>query len=213
MPRFKFENHLLFSNKKDYLIRVIDFSFDNDAAPEKGGILISEPFMHDRFFERSVVYLCDHNSSGSFGFVLNNYLDTGLKEMINGFPDISIRVSVGGPVDTSNLFFIHSLGEEVKGSTLINDGIYIGGNFDQVKELLIASPNKANHFRFFVGYSGWESDQLEDEMGEKSWLAVNKISRSFILNDAKDDLWNEILEKMGGKFKVMSTFPKNPSDN
>ena len=211
--RFKFVNRLLFSNKKDYFVIVIDFNFENNITPARGTLLVSEPFMHDKYFARSVVYLCDHNDTGSFGFVLNNYLETNLTEMINDFPDVDIRVSIGGPVDTSNLFFIHSLGEEIDGSALINDGIYIGGNFERVKELITDNPKKAEHFRFFVGYSGWEKEQLKDEMDEKSLVVVNKVPRSFILNDEKDDLWNEILENMGGKFKVMSTFPKNPADN
>lgn len=192
---------------------MIDFNFQNENPPERGSLLISEPFLVDRYFSRSVIYLCDHNQSGSFGFVLNNYVETGLKEMIEDFPDVEVRVSIGGPVDTSNLFFIHSLGDEIENSALISDGLYMGGNFQSVREILEKDQKKIDCFRFFIGYSGWESKQLESELDEKSWVVLNQTPQALILNTQKDDLWTELMSKMGGKFKVMSTFPKNPSDN
>jgi putative transcriptional regulator len=192
---------------------VINFNFENTNEPKKGSVLISEPFLLDKFFTRSVIYLCDHGEDGSFGFVLNNYVDTGLKEMIGEFPDLDVRVSIGGPVDTSNLFFVHSLPDLIPQSQEIANGLYIGGKFSSVLEVLKIDPEKIANFRFFVGYSGWETDQLDDELKEKSWLVLNAIPNNYILDSENDDLWKELMDKLGGKFKVMSTFPKNPSDN
>jgi len=192
---------------------VIDFNFENTNEPSIGSILISEPFIEDKYFTRSVILLYDHGEEGSFGFVLNNYIETGLKDMISNFPDIDVRVSLGGPVDTSNLFFIHSLPEDVPDSQEIARGMYIGGKFTDVVELLTEDPSKVEFFRFFVGYSGWEVDQLNDELEEKSWLVLPPVSNEHILDSNNDDLWKELMDKLGGKFKVMSTFPKNPSHN
>lgn len=192
---------------------MIDFNFENANSPESGTVLISEPFIEDRYFTRSVIFLCDHASKGSFGFVLNNYIETGLKDMITDFPDIDVRVSLGGPVDTSNLFFIHTLPDLIPESQEIARGMCIGGKFTDVVSLLEKHPEKIEHFRFFVGYSGWDANQLEDELKEKSWIVLPKVNNKHILDSHNDDLWKDLMDRLGGKFKVMSTFPKNPSHN
>lgn len=192
---------------------VINFDFANTNRPEPGSVLVSEPFLNDSFFTRSVIYLCDHSPDGSFGFVLNNFMEVGMKELVPDFPDVEIRVSIGGPVDKSNLFFIHSLGDKIPNSQLISGGLYIGGTFDAVKKLLIENKDYAKSFRFFIGYSGWDKDQLESEMEEKSWVVLKNFSEELILDDANNDLWKDLMAKMGGKFQVMANFPINPSDN
>ena len=192
---------------------MIDFDFSNNAKPEKGSLLISEPFLSDDYFARSVIFLCDHNEEGSFGFVLNKFVDTNLGEVVQGFPEINFKVSIGGPVDTSNLFYIHEFGEQLENALLIDNGLYIGGSFDMMKSLIAENPDKSNGIRFFIGYSGWESNQLDQEIKDKSWIVVNGIKRETILNTENEQLWNDIMTKLGGKFKVMSKFPQNPSDN
>lgn len=192
---------------------MIDFDFSNNLLPEKGSLLISEPFLTDDYFARSVIYLCDHNEEGSFGFVLNKYVDTSLKDSVKGFPTIDFKVSVGGPVDTSNLFYVHDFGDEIDNALPIANGLFIGGSFEDMKKLIEKSPEKAKGIRFFIGYSGWEKDQLDEELKEKSWIVVNGMKRETILNTENDRLWKDILAELGGKFKAMSDFPKNPSDN
>lgn len=192
---------------------MIDFDFVNTNQPEPGRVLVSEPFLSDSFFTRSVIYLCDYSPDGSFGFVLNNFMEVGMKELIPDFPDVDIRVSIGGPVDKSNLFFIHSLGDKIPNSQKISGNLFIGGTFESVKKLLIENKENAKHFRFFIGYSGWDKGQLESELEEKSWVVLKNFKDDLILDDGKDDLWKDLMAKMGGKFEVMSNFPKNPSDN
>jgi len=192
---------------------LIDFDFSNKAKPEKGSILISEPFLTDDYFARSVIFLCDYNEEGSFGFVLNKYIDTNLSEVVQDFPDINFKVSIGGPVDTSNLFYIHNFGEALDGAQEIVGGLSIGGSFENMKTILSETPEKSKGIRFFIGYSGWEKGQLDEELKEKSWVVVNGIKRETILNTENDQLWKDIMSRLGGKFKVMSEFPNNPSDN
>jgi putative transcriptional regulator len=192
---------------------MIDFNFENKDELKPGSILISEPFLDDNFFSRSVVYLCNHDEEGSFGFILNKYVENDLSEFIDDFPFSETRISVGGPVDTSNLFYIHSFGDAVSESVPMAEGLHIGGDFNNVKELLSADPENAKKIRFFVGYSGWSKDQLNSELNEKSWIVLNSISTDHILDTSNENVWRDSMKKLGGKFKIMSQFPKNPSDN
>ena len=195
------------------LMKKINFSFANDEKPVRGSVLISDPFLNDPYFGRSVVLLCEHNTEGTFGFVLNNFLDIDLHKIDSNFPDINAKIGFGGPVSKDSLFFIHSFGEKISNSLKIQEDLYYGGDFDDVCKVLSENPELNDQIRFFIGYSGWDQKQLEQELNEKTWITVNNIEKSLILDTSHKDLWKTALEMQKGKFKMISKFPNNPSDN
>ncbi len=195
------------------MLEVIDFDFTTNDKPGKGSLLISEPFLDDDYFSRAVIYLCDHNEDGSFGFVLNKYVETNLSESIKGFPTIDFKVSIGGPVDTSSLYYIHNFGDVLENALPIDQDLCIGGSFEDMKSVISKIPGRAKGIRFFIGYSGWTKGQLDQELKEKSWIVVNNVPSTVILNTENDALWKDLMERLGGKFSMMSNFPVNPSDN
>jgi putative transcriptional regulator len=109
---------------------MIDLTPSADQFIEKGSLLLAEPFISDPFFKRTVILVCDHGKEGSFGFVLNNYVEVELSQLMEDFPDDKINVSIGGPVKSSNLFYLHTKGELIPNSAAIMDGLYFGGDFD-----------------------------------------------------------------------------------
>jgi putative transcriptional regulator len=194
-------------------MKKLNLSFQNDEVARKGCLLISDPFLDDHYFARSVILLCEHNEEGSFGFVLNNYLELDLHKLDDKFPDIAARISIGGPMSKENLFFIHRLGTEIKGATIIAPGIYYGGDFDELSKKLALQPELRKQVRFFIGYSGWSIGQLKEELKEKSWIPVSNISLEMIFNTENDKLWSNCLELQGDRFRMISKFPVNPMDN
>lgn len=191
---------------------LIDISIINKLEPEKGRVLISEPFMLDNYFKRSVVFLCDHNEDGSFGFVINNMLTATLSELVEGIDSPDFQISFGGPVKSDNLFYLHTLGDTISGSYEVVPGLYTGGKFEDVKLLINTGIISPSQIRFFLGYSGWEAGQLDDEMESKSWIVGTAAVEEVILNKDKD-FWKKVLIKMGGRFKMISNFPEDPSLN
>lgn len=191
----------------------INLQVNNTLKPERGRLLISEPFLQDEYFSRSVVLLCEHNDEGSFGFVLNNYLEVDLHEVSTNFPDIPARISLGGPVKNQNLYFIHTLGNLIPGSAPIADSIYLGGDYDVLVNQLQNDLALLKHVRFFLGYSGWSSGQLESELKEKSWLVVETFDEKEIMDTNLDSIWKDLLAQQGGKYKMMSKFPLDPRLN
>ena len=191
----------------------LDFSFENNNNPKKGCLLLSEPFMADQYFERSVILLCDYDAVSSFGFVLNNYININLNKLDDDFPSINTKISVGGPVDTKHLYYIHTLGEQISDSILIKNDLYLGGDFDQLKTMLNDDPSLISKVRFFLGYSGWGEDQLEAELTEKSWVAINNIENNKLMDLGIENLWQFCMNKQGDRFKIMSNFPVDPSFN
>jgi len=190
----------------------LDISKINKLSPEKGRVLISEPFMADKHFKRSVVYLCEHNEDGSFGFVMNNFLDVPLSELVEDIINEDFKVSFGGPVSPDNLYYIHTLKNELEGSYEVMPGLYTGGKFEDLVPLINTGVIAPNQIRFFLGYSGWESGQLEGELKINSWL-VGETTTHDVLNTHDKSLWKNILKGMGGKFKMLSNFPEDPSLN
>jgi putative transcriptional regulator len=189
-----------------------DYSFISQNKPQAGALLISDPFNMADFFERTVVILCEHNRQGSFGFVLNKIVPVPLHEFKKEFPKTSSKLGLGGPVERQSLFFIHALGDAVENSMQISKDLYFGGNFKTVLELL-KTPVNAAKVRFFLGYSGWSSGQLENELKMNSWIVVNNISSKTIMDTHRTDLWKHCLSKQGKQFKVMANSPLDPSNN
>jgi len=179
----------------------------------KGNILIAEPFLGDPNFERSVVLLCEHNAQGSFGFVLNQISHYTLKDVIDDDETyIDMPLYVGGPVEQNTLHFIHRLGDVIEDSIQISEGLYWGGNYEQLKTLLNIGKVQEKDIRFFVGYSGWAEGQLDQELSEKVWI-VSKTEASFIFDTPAKEFWRSILRNMGGKHKMLSNYPIDPRLN
>ena len=137
-----------------------------------GALLIAEPsIMGDMSFQRSVVMIANHDENGSIGFILNKPLSYTLSDII---PSINseFRIFNGGPVEQDNLYFIHKVPELIQGSVEISDGIYWGGDFEKTIELINNGVIAQGDIRFFLGYSGWASLQLKEELSSKSWVVV-----------------------------------------
>lgn len=187
----------------------MDISFENKRKAQKGKILLSDPFSNDDYFGRSVVYLCDHNSEGSFGFVLNNYIDLDLHEIAKNFPNIKTKVSIGGPVETQSIFFLHTLGEKIEGSQLVGDGIYVGGDYSQLLDLIDQKKITNKQIRFFLGYSGWTKGQLQEEIENHAWIVVPVINKNEVMDFNIDKLYEHYMRREGKKYDLLSQFPSD----
>lgn len=184
----------------------------NDMRPSKGKILISEPLLSDNYFKRSVVLLAEHNEEGSFGIILNKPIDNKFNEIVPDFPEYSGSLFLGGPVSNSSLFFIHTLGDKIDNSQEIMEGLYWGGDIESVRELMMLKQIGHNQIRFCVGYSGWGSNQLEDELKRNSWL-VGGLPVETMMNKSPDDLWEFALQKLDHEYSYWSNFPTDPGMN
>jgi len=183
-----------------------------DKIPEKGKILISEPFLPDTFFNRSIVYLTDHTPQGSVGFILNKKLDLQVGAAIEGFEGWNENLSMGGPVAPDTLHYLHNLGDLIPNSVLVEGSIYWGGDIDTIKELIKTGKINQSQIRFFLGYSGWSAGQLERELKENSWV-IAKVNSNIVLNNKNDDIWKRVLRSFKNKYRMWADFPDSPEMN
>jgi putative transcriptional regulator len=188
------------------------FRMPQKTPTHKGMLLIAEPFLDDANFERSIVLLCEHNREGAFGFILNKPTNFQVQEVIDDIVYEDIPLYLGGPVEQNTLHFIHRVGDKIDGAVKISEGIYWGGNYEQVCQLINSGLIKTTDIRFFLGYSGWSAGQLEQEMQENTWI-TNEANVELLFETPPQELWRTILKNMGGKYKVMSNYPIDPRLN
>jgi putative transcriptional regulator len=183
-----------------------------DKIPEKGKILISEPFLPDTFFNRSIVYLTDHTPQGSVGFILNKKLDLKVSSAIEGFEGWNEHLNMGGPVAPDTLHYLHNQGDIIPKSVLVEDNIFWGGEIDTIRELIKIGKLNKTQIRFFLGYSGWSAGQLERELKENSWV-IAKVKSDIVLNNRGDDTWKRVLRSFKNKYRMWADFPDSPEMN
>ncbi len=180
---------------------------------QPGSLLISEPFMPDPNFKRSVVLLTEHGEEGTVGYILNQKSNLYLKDLIQDCWESEFPVYFGGPVATDTLHFIHRAHDRMQSGAQIAEGVYWGGNFETLKLLVNHQQIQPEEVKFFVGYAGWESEQLAEELLQKSWILNNKYPHSLPFETEVDELWKEVVLALGPNFAHLANFPENPMWN
>lgn len=184
----------------------------NNVLPSRGKILISEPFLCDATFGRSVVLLVDHTDEGSMGLIMNKQLPLLVNDVVKEFKYLEdIPLYKGGPIGTDTLFYLHTL-PHIPGALPVSKGLYLNGDFDTLKRHILQGNEINGKMRFFLGYSGWECEQLIQEIKENTWI-VAKEEPSYLLNGKIKNMWKNTLGKLGSKYETWSRFPQVPSLN
>ncbi|WP_297329935.1 YqgE/AlgH family protein [uncultured Bacteroides sp.] len=185
----------------------------NHVVPARGKVLISEPFLCDQMFGRSVVLIVDHTQEGTMGLVLNKPLPLLLNDALQDLRyQENIPIYKGGPLSTDTLFYLHTL-EDISGSLPISNGFYLNGDFDAVKKYILQGNPIKGKIRFFLGYSGWEHDLLHQELNENTWLVSKENIDTLMNEDAGEELWKNSLGNLGSKYEMWSRFPQIPTLN
>ena len=173
----------------------------------KGKILIASPnLLFDSFFSKSIILIVDKTEDGYTGFILNKPIKSKIKEVKN------FTIYNGGPVSRDNLYFIYKTKDPIRGSLKISNNIYWGGNLDEIYKLINMKIIDETKIRFFIGYSGWEHNQLNNEIENKNWIVGNSRKEN-ILNINNRNHWKSEMRRLGGEFLLWSESPDNPVSN
>jgi len=170
-----------------------------------GTILIAKPFMEDKRFEKTIILIVESNSEGTIGFIINKKIPSTIDEIITDFPQSNVQVKYGGPVSTNNLFFIHQHPDLIMNSQKIQTGMFWGGELEDVIQKCKSGEIAIDEILFFLGYTGWEENQLEDEIEEGSWMIHNANLKK--LNHDLD--WSKLLIDINKEYEVWATAPSN----
>lgn len=184
----------------------------NQRVIQSGRLLLSEPFLHDPHFNRSVVLISDHRVGGTVGFILNKPTEIQTEDVLPVRLPLNFTCFYGGPVENDTLHFVHCSPIAISGSIPIVPGLFRGGNLEQVQSLFQKGLLKTEWFRFFIGYSGWEEGQLQEEVDEGAWL-FSDMADTHILEEKTDQFWNRKIRHLGPDYFPFANAPIYPEWN
>jgi putative transcriptional regulator len=136
----------------------------------KAGLYIkSTSALNGSFFEDTNILIVEHNEAGSTGFVTNKPFGKSLHELIEFSHAKPFPLMDGGPVDRDHLFVLHKRPDLIDGGEQVPNGLYLGGNMEQVIQAINTGGANPQEIQLFIGYCGWDEGELEAELEEGSW--------------------------------------------
>ena len=183
-----------------------------NIRPAQGKLLVSEPALIDFYFKQSIVLLAEHNDEGSFGLIINKPIDIKFNDIIKNFPKFEAPVYLGGPVKTDNLFVLHKMGDIIENSFKVMNGLYWGGDLELIKELIATKKAGPDDMKFYLGFSSWAPEQLNNEMLQKSWI-VMRGNMSNVFETNPTHMWSNIMRGFGKDYAIWANFPSDPIMN
>ena len=178
----------------------------------KGQLLLDSGQLSGSFFQRTVVLICQHDAEGAFGLVLNRTSGSKVGEMVVADLPEALKehpLYLGGPVQTSALSFLHTDAFVSEANVLPN--LSVGHSLDALVEFG-ESFSPTRKIKLFAGYAGWSPGQLEDEMKRKAWL-THPASLDLVFDVPPDQLWKNILNQKGWRYKLLAQAPDDLSMN
>jgi putative transcriptional regulator len=176
----------------------------------RGHLLIAGPGLVDPNFWRTVVLVGEHSDEGALGVVLNRTSETSvaeampeLAELVDGMGDVHL----GGPVQPSAVVVLVDYVEPPSASELVVESV--GFLPAEVEPESLGPLRRA---RVYVGYAGWGPGQLDDELGEGSWIVEPALAED-VFADHPEALWSSVLRRKGGPFSVLAAMPPDPNRN
>lgn len=170
--------------------------------------LIAMPGLTDPQFARTVTYICEHSEQGAMGIMVNRPINVQLGEMLDQLEIVVTNTAVrnlpiyfGGPVQTDRGFILHS-GESTWDSTLrISPHIHVTTSKDILEA--IASGSGPSQVLIALGYAGWASGQIENELGANSWLSTPSASE-ILFNLPVEKRWRAAGRLIGINLDLLS---------
>jgi putative transcriptional regulator len=178
----------------------------------KGQLLLDSGQLSGSFFQHTVVLICQHDAEGAFGLVLNRTMGKNVGEVIVADLPEALKdcpLYEGGPVQPSALSFLHSDVLLLDGNVIPN--LSLGHSVDELVELGEAF-STTRKLKMFAGYAGWSPGQVENEMKHKAWL-THPASLELVFDTAPEQLWQVILRRKGGKYRLLAQSPEDLSLN
>jgi putative transcriptional regulator len=179
----------------------------------KGTFLVAAPDAMTGILFRAVILLCEHNSSGSFGLIINKRLDLELPEELLNLQQLTnskVNIQAGGPLQTSQMMLLHSSDTIPHQSIHICEGVYLGGDLHFLQEAV--GKEDGPDVKLCFGYTGWGPGQLEREFLDGSWFLAPAQAK-YIFHTPQDKIWQLLLREMGGQYATLSMIPEDLSLN
>ena len=176
---------------------------------QKSDLMIAALSLADPNFNQTVVLVCEHKpGEGTYGLILNRPIQTP-DVVAEDFPAATGNTFKGGPVHPDTLQILHRFGHLVKSSHEIMPGLWIGGDPDELRAAFADKNLDTSDCRFFLGYAGWDGDQLASEFDMNAWIRVPG-NADLIMNTDPERIWTEAVRLQAATDPKFKNYPLNP---
>jgi putative transcriptional regulator len=178
----------------------------------RGNLLLDGGKLQGSFFHRSVVLICQHDSEGAFGLILNRVTENKVGQaLVANLPKVikEQTLFIGGPVQPQSLSFLHS--DILAPDDTIMPNLNVGHSIEELMDLS-ESVSPTQKLKFFAGYAGWTAGQLDQELARKDWL-VHPASLDLVFFPEPSELWKKILRENDWKSRLLADSPDDLSWN
>ncbi len=181
-----------------------------------GKFLIAMPGMGDARFEKSVIYICAHSEKGAMGFIINRALHTPtiiefftqlgiiseseVDELITNFE--KVQLCSGGPVEPGRGFVLHSAEFSGDSTLVVDENVSLTATLEILRAIVTGKGPR--DILLTLGYSGWASGQLEEEIVSNGWLVCASES-SVIFAENNSLKYEQALSILGVDPLLLST--------
>lgn len=200
----------IFVNTMDMLDSdILKMNF-TQPEPTAGDLLLAEPLMTDISFRRSVVVLVEHSETlGSMGFTTNRRANFDLHEVVEEISVEGIPLYIGGPVHRDRLYYLHTLGNIIPESIEVGNGLYVSGSFSAIIEYVNSGAPIEGCIRFFLGYSGWEKEQLTNELENYDWAVAKLTDANRLLTLEEEASWRAEVSTLDERYRLWLNCPSS----
>lgn len=163
-------------------------------------LLLSMPQLEDPNFARAVVLLCQHDTDGAFGIVLNRPVTTNARILLQGDPESAtereVEVWIGGPVEPERSWIL--LGDNTldEGAIRVTEGVFLSTSARALQHVLDGPDS--SRARLVAGYAGWGPGQLDEEVAASAWLTAD-VDADLVFNTPPDEMWEQALRRLGAE--------------
>jgi len=181
----------------------------------RGRLLIAGPTLEDPNFLRTVVLVGEHTDEGALGVVLNRPSDTTVGEAVPDLEDLTGSedpVHVGGPVQPSAVLVLAEYEDAAEAPQLVTGDVGFLALEDEDCNELDHLDKALRRARVFAGYAGWGPGQLESELERDDWIIAESEAEDVFDEDAAT-LWSRVLDRQGGRLRLLARMPLDPSHN
>ena len=185
-----------------------DLTADEHGEYLAGQLLVAMPGMKDPRFQKTVIYMCAHNSDGAMGLVINRALESlsfpdMLKQLEIDVSGVGERINVhfGGPVESGRGFVLHSQDYLQEATMVVDRDLALTATIDILKAIAFGTGPRQSLLA--LGYAGWGPGQLDTEIKSNGWLNV-AADNGLVFGPNLDEKWDQAMSKIGIDPRMLS---------
>ncbi|MFK8027090.1 MAG: YqgE/AlgH family protein [Gammaproteobacteria bacterium] len=185
---------------------------DNNTSL-RSQILIAMPSLHDPYFSKSIIIICEHSAEdGAMGFVLNQPTSLDIYQLIKADDAyknkndalLSTRIFSGGPLETERGFILHDCNDKRESTIQVASSLFLTSSAEILDEI-VANKGPDNKV-IALGYAGWSPGQLEAEISANSWL-ITEYQPQLVFDTPSEQQWLAAGKLLGIDLNLLNSQP------